>query len=308
MDLDWVEIKAGEFMPGFTETQKQQIRDRAYAKIDFKQWTDQEYAVFEEFVTKYKQYWDKSSPPSPYPRDLDEALVPLKNDKLQSLFTVERELAELETTVQAVKMEKFYITRYPVTIKQFKPFFKDIKHKLTRKELKALHFREELTGVADERIRPAGINDGRIAEQFCESVGGRLPTLFEWEYVARGPEGLLYPWGNKWKPECGNFAPYLAGEHQKGSKKGQIITPVDTYPKGVSPFGVWDLVGNMQERVDGWANKRLTSWKGPSPREVYEPVWFQYLPGLDHGGEVLPGYTGFRVVKDKWEPQSYSGF
>lgn len=308
-ELDWVEIKAGEFRPGFTEAQKQKIREYAYAKVDFKSWKPKEYALFEEFVTKYRQYWDKSSPPIPYPHDLDKALMPLKNDKLQGLFTVERELARVETTGQAVKMERFYITRYPVTVKQFTLFFKTIKDKLTRRELHKLRFNENLIDLTKGRIMPAGINNSVIANQFCEQVGGRLPTLFEWEYAARGPDGLLYPWGNKWKPQCGHFAPYLAGEHQKGNKKGHIITPVDAYPAGVSPFGVWDMIGNMQEQVDGQANNRLIdNYKGPSPREVYEPVWFHYLPGLAGEVEILPGYTGFRVVKEKWGAQTWSGF
>jgi len=38
------------------------------------------------------------------------------------------------------------------------------------------------------------------AQTFCESKGGRLPTELEWEYAARSPEGLIYPWGNVYNP------------------------------------------------------------------------------------------------------------
>ncbi|MEO1165396.1 MAG: SUMF1/EgtB/PvdO family nonheme iron enzyme, partial [Chloroflexota bacterium] len=38
------------------------------------------------------------------------------------------------------------------------------------------------------------------AHDFCIARGGRLPTEAEWEYVARGPDNLFFPWGNEWIP------------------------------------------------------------------------------------------------------------
>ena len=95
------------------------------------------------------------------------------------------------------------------------------------------------------------------AEAFCTHKNMRLPTDDEWEIAARGRNGRLFPWGDKPIGPNRQSMANIADRHGKirwgwasieGGDDGWAATaPVGTYPKGKSPFGVMDLVGNVWE-------------------------------------------------------------
>jgi formylglycine-generating enzyme required for sulfatase activity len=83
--------------------------------------------------------------------------------------------------------------------------------------------------------------DWTMADVFCrEWRAARLPTETEWEYAARGPDSLTYPWGDQ-SLTC------MLANVQGGEGCARDTEPVTAYPSGISPFSVANLIGNVWE-------------------------------------------------------------
>lgn len=101
------------------------------------------------------------------------------------------------------------------------------------------------------------------ASAFCESRGERLPTEAEWEYASRGPDGNIFPWGNKFVPE---YVPFRPGK----SKSFYHRVEVDSYPNDVSWVGALNMSGNLWE----WTNS------------IYMPYPYNLADGREGDGDI----------------------
>jgi eukaryotic-like serine/threonine-protein kinase len=136
---------------------------------------------------------------------------------------------------QKRKLENpFLIGKYPVTNHQYKKFI-DGNSKYPVPE----HWDEE------NRCYPVGKDNHPVVyvswydvEKFCEWAKCGLPSEEEWEKAARCSDGRIFPWGNEW----------IDGMYCNSYESGiNDTTPVDKFSGGKSPYGVWDMSGNVWE-------------------------------------------------------------
>ena len=139
-----------------------------------------------------------------------------------------------------VDLKAFYIDQWEVTNLQFQNFI-NATHRRSPQHFKNRTFPE---GKADHPVTFVSWND---ADAYCRWAGKRLPTDEEWEKAARGTDGRIFPWGNEFDPGKAN-TPHRWGT---ANKEGDTL-PVGAFEEGRSPYGVYDMTGNVWEWTASW--------------------------------------------------------
>ncbi|MFQ5855734.1 MAG: formylglycine-generating enzyme family protein [Anaerolineae bacterium] len=161
-----------------------------------------------------------------------------------------------EKPVRRVYLDAFYIDRYEATNAEYVEFLNTIGGHHGRCEgYDCIDTQDE---DPDSHILYSFSRRGYVAEPgygrhpvikvswygakaYCEHRGKRLPAEAEWEKAARGPEGLAYPWGNEFDINKANVDQHVGD-----------TTAVGSYGDGVSPYGAYDMAGNVWEWVADW--------------------------------------------------------
>jgi formylglycine-generating enzyme required for sulfatase activity len=173
-------------------------------------------------------------------------------------FTMGRDDGEApEAPAHPVTLAAFYIDKHEVTLRQYALFLKESGHKDTERQ-RALA--REASGGCDSEDCPVVMVSAYEARDFAKWAGKALPTEAQWEMAARGTDGRLYPWG-------------MTAPSWERKREPKQIDPVMSFSNDVSPYGVYDMAGNVMEWTKDWFD----------PRYYYH---FRKNPAVDPTGPI----------------------
>lgn len=145
-----------------------------------------------------------------------------------------------EKPVHKVYLPGYFIKKTPVTNREYKRFI-DSNHYIAPPGWKN---RAYPVSKGDHPVTFVSYDN---AVDYAHWEGSRLCTEEEWEKAARGGDNRLWPWGNDWDPRRAN-ANYTVGD----------TTPVKRYSAGISPYGLYDMAGNVFE----WTGSSYAPYPG----------------------------------------------
>ncbi len=234
-----------------------------------------------------------------------------------------------ETPKRNVYLKAFYIDKYEVTNRQYKEYIDLLK----KRGVKAFsHYNDEGIPIPDrwsydtypegEEHYPVIDVDWYMANKYCEAMGKRLSTEEEWEKAARGTDGRVYPWGNDYRPDYSNNRAYWEGKNKKlkeqkpsgiwdallgivgKNRKPEAARwrwlPVGSFEKDVSPYGAYDMAGNVFE----WTSSLYRPYQGNTlKRDIFKAEVYVIRGG---GYNALPYEYGRTTSRHFRQPSDNS--
>ena len=145
--------------------------------------------------------------------------------------------ANIASPVHLVSLDAFYMDKYEVTNVLYKACV-NVDGCTMPAEIKS-YTHASYFGNTEFNDFPVIYVNWNQAATYCKWRGARLPSEAEWEYAARSSDARTYPWGEGMDKSRANY-------------EGNDTTAVGSYESGKSPFGIYDMAGNVQEWVNDW--------------------------------------------------------
>jgi formylglycine-generating enzyme len=201
-----------------------------------------------------------------------------------------------EQPERSIYLDQYWIDKYEVTFVQYYAFVNATGHRKPRLAGYLGVPTQDLPRLMNPFSPVVGIS-WEDAAAYCQWKEKRLPTEAEWEKAAKGTEQRQWPWGNMDQPENANL---------KGRSDGTVYTaPVGAFIGDKSPYGVFDLAGNVMEWVADWYQEDYYSFmpaKNPSgPEKGEKTAHFReqrVIRGASWNDSIERGQTTIRFKMD----------